>query len=247
MFIKKRLVFCLASMALSWAAPQVVYAQQHACEGLVAVSYASAELTAQQQSRRYKLNEEFLQDLAQNASITIALESAQELKALAEVHSGRVDLIIGVYADPAQDAQLDYLSPAYVQKNYRLWVRTGEHRSVTQWPELSGLRGVRLLESKHSIDFDLQAQLLNWPLRTVDSLGSAVSEVLEGRADYVVAEQQVVQQYLAEHDLERRFEFIDPPVEVRKFFLAMSKDSVCNTPELRKSLANALAKLVETQ
>ena len=247
MFIKKRLVFCVVWMALSWAAPQVVYAQQQACERLVAVSYASAELTAQQQSRRHKLNEEFLQDLAQNTSITIALESAQGLKALAELHSGRVDLIIGVQAHPLEDVQMDYLTPAYLQKTYRLWVRTGEHGSVTQWPELSCLRGVRLLESKHSIDFDQQAQLLNWPLRTVDSLDSAVSEVLEGRADYVVAEQQVVQQYLAEHDLERRFEFIAPPVEVRKFFLAMSKDSVCNTPELRKSLANALAKLVETQ
>ena len=158
--MKKRFVFCAAWMALSWTAPQVVYAQLQACDALIAVSYVSSELAAQQQSRQHKLNAEFLQRLAQRTSITIELDPAQGLNALAEAYSGRVDLIIGVNADPTQNARLDYLSPAYMQKNYRLWVRTGEHASVTQWPELSGLRGVQLLESKHSIDFDLQAQLL---------------------------------------------------------------------------------------
>lgn len=245
--MKKRFVLCAAWMALSWVAPQIVYAQQQACEALIAVNYASPELTAQQQSRRYTLNAEFLQRLAQSTPIAIELDSAQGLKALAEVYSGRVDLIIGVNADLEQNAQLDYLSPAYLQKIDRLWVRTGEHASVTHWPELNGLRGVRLLESKQMVDFDRQAQRMNWPLRAVDSLELAVNEVLEGHADYVLAEQQSIQQYLAEHALERRFEFLDPVVEVDKYFLAMSKNSVCNTPELRNSLSKALNKLVDAE
>ena len=245
--MKKRLVVCAAWMALSWAAPQVAYAQQQGCEALVAVNYVGSGLSVEQQDKRSKLNTEFLQRLVQSSSITIELDPVQGLKALAEVHSGRVDLIIGVNAEPAQDARLDYLSPAYLQKSFRLWVRTAEHRSVTQWPELSGLRGVQLLDTQQLSDFKQQAQLLNWPLRTIESLDRAVKEVLEGRADYLLAEQQTVQQYLAKHDLERRFEFIDPPVEVHKFFLAMSKDSACNTPQLRKSLSQALNKLLDAQ
>lgn len=238
--MSRRFVLCAISAVLSCAMPQVVIADQQACEMLVAVSYFDASLDVQQLQ---KTNTDLLKALAKATQLTITLDSAQGSKALSEVRSGRTDLIIGVAAQPEKDKHLDFLEPAYRQKTYRLWMRTGERVSLTRWPELSGLRGVRVLSSEPLIDFDLQVQLFNLPMRAVDTLESAINKVLEGRADYVLAEQQTMQQYLDKNDLVRRFEFLDPPVEIQEQFVAMSKDSACNTPALRNSLSKALAKL----
>ena len=244
--MSRRFVLCVISAVLSCAMPQEVFADQQACEKLVAVSYLDASLDVQQpvdQQQLQKINTDLLKTLAKTTQLTIALDSAQGSKALSEVRSGRVDLIIGVGAQPEKDTRLDYLEPAYRQKTYRLWVRTAEHVTLKRWPELYGLRGVRVLSSQPLIAFDLQVQLFNWPMRALDTLELAVNKVLEGRADYVLAEQQTMQQYLDKHDLARRFEFIDPPVEIQGQFVAISKDSACNTPALRNSLSQALAKL----
>lgn len=248
--MSRRFVLCAISAVLSCVMPSIVLADQQACEMLVAVSYLDASLNVQQQAdkqQQHNLNAEFLKSLAQTTQLTISLDPQQGRKALFEAHSGRADLIIGVKVGPEKDKRLDYLAPAYQQKVYRLWVRTAEHITLKRWPELSGLRGVRVLSSQPLIDFDLQVQLLNWPMRTADTLELAVNKVLEGRADYVLAEQQAMQQYLEKHDLARRFEFIDPPVEIQEQFVAISKDSACNTPALRNSLSKALTKLAATK
>lgn len=239
--MNRRFVLCAINAVLGCTMPSVARADQQACEMLVAVSYVDASLSAKQQ--QHKANTDLLKNLAKNTQLTIILDPAQDSKALIEVRSGRADLIVGVGIEPEKDKRLDYLEPVYQQKNYRLWVRTGEHITLKQWPELSGLRGVRVLSSQPLVDFDLQVQLLNWPVRTADTFELAVNKVIEGRADYVLAEQQIMQQYLEKNDLVRRFEFLDPPAEIQEQFVAMSKDSACNTPALRNSLSKALAKL----
>ena len=242
--MNRRFVLCAISAVLGCAMPSIVLADQQACEMLVAVSYVDASLDAQQQQQQQKTNTDLLKNLAKITQLNITLDSVQDAKALSEVRSGRADLIVGVGTEPEKDKRLDYLEPPYQQKNYRLWVRTGEHITLKQWPELSGLRGVRVLSFQPLVDFDLQVQLLNWPMRTADTLELAVNKVIEGRADYVLAEQRAMQQYLDKNDLMRRFESIDPPVEVREQFVAMSKDSVCNSGALRNSLSKALTQLV---
>jgi len=245
-----RFVVCAVWAAVSSTVPRVLYADQQACETLVAVSYFTVPLAVEDQDDQQvqrNISLEFLKTLAKKTQLSIKVDAAEGQKALAEVRSGRVDLIIGVSLEPEKDPRLDYLSPAYAQKTYRLWLRTGEQVSLKQWPELSGLRGVRVMPPARLIDFDLQAQLLNWPVRTAQSLQIAIAKVQEGRADYVVAEQQSMQQYLVEHDLTRRFEAVDPPVETQGRFVAIAKDSACNTAGLRSTLNKALAQLAETQ
>ena len=244
--MSRRFVLCAISAVLSCTVPQVGFADQQACEMLVAVNYLDASLETQQRAHEeqlHNLNAGILTSLAKITQLTINLHSAHGPKALAEVRSGRADLIIGVAAQPEKDKRLDYLEPAFQKKTYHLWMRTGELVSLKQWPELSGLRGVRVVSSPPLIDFDLQVQLLNWPMRSVDTLQLAINKVLEGRADYVLAEQQVMQQYLDRNDLVQRFEFIDPPVEIQEQFVAISKDSACNAPALRNSLSKALTQL----
>ncbi|HHX34915.1 MAG TPA: transporter substrate-binding domain-containing protein [Gammaproteobacteria bacterium] len=241
-----RLVFCAAGLALSSTVPQVVYAQQQACAALVAVSYIDPALAGEAPAEGKQLehfNAELIQALGQATQLAIKLESSQGRKALAEVRSGRVDLIIGVSSAPEHDAQLDYLEPAYLQKNYRLWRRAGEQLSLKRWPELSGLRGVQVVPTTELTDFAVQAELLNWPVRTVQTLDAAVDKVIDGRADYLLAEQQELLEHLEQHSLAQDFEFIEPVVESQELYVALAKDSVCNTAALRSRLSKALVEL----
>ncbi len=248
--MSRRFLFSAVLIAFSGTVSQVVYAEPQACEMLAAVSYLEPGLVVKQsvdKQLQHNLNAELLKSLGQKTQLTIKLESAQGRKALTEARSGRADLIIGVNPSPEKDPQLTYLAPAYMQKNYHLWVRSGEYVSLKQWPELVGLRGVQILQSKRLVDFDRQAELLNWPMYVVENLDAAVEQILQGQADYLLAEQQAMQQYLTQNDLTQRFEFIEPPAETQGLFLAMSKDSACNTVGLRNTLSKALTELTNSQ
>lgn len=246
--MSRRLVVCAMAAAFSYIAPSVVLAEQQACETLVAASYFAKPSTtestadAEKPSQR-QFSTDFLQALARTTHLTIKVLAAQEEQALTEVRSGRADLIIGVSPLPEKDPELTYLLPAYAQKSYHLWVRTGEHVTLKKWPELSGLRGLRVLPLQPLIDFDLQVQLLQWPVRTADSLAVAINKIVDGKADYVVAEQEAMQEYVLAHDLVRRFEVLEPAVETQSLYIAMAKDSACNTPALRSTLTQGLTQL----
>ncbi|MDY0206459.1 MAG: transporter substrate-binding domain-containing protein [Pseudomonas sp.] len=248
--MSRRFVLCAMAAAFSYIAPSAVLAEQQACETLVAASYFAKPLAADttadaDKPSQRQFSTDFLQALAQTTHLTIKVLAAQEEKALTEVRSGRADLIIGVSPLPEKDPELTYLLPAYTQKNYHLWVRSGEHVTLKKWPELSGLRGLRVLPLQGLIDFDLQVQLLKWPVRTADSLAVAINKIMGGKADYVVAEQQAMQEYVLAHDLVRRFEVLEPAVETQFLYIAMAKDSACNTPALRSILTKGLTQLAQ--
>ncbi|MDY0249941.1 MAG: transporter substrate-binding domain-containing protein [Pseudomonas sp.] len=226
------------------------HAGQQACTTLMAVVHSHAEpydWQAPDTGAQHGLSVDFLQALAKQTQLTIKnIATKNTEKALREVRSGRVDLIIGVHNQPEQDARLDYLYPAYAQQNYSIWLRAGEQVSLKQWPQLSGLRGVRALDSKKLPDFDTQVQLLAWPMRSVQDNKTATQEVLQGQADYLIAEQNRQQLYLQEGNLSDFFEVIEPPVATHQLFVALSKDSACNDLDMRNKLSKALLELTKS-
>ena len=245
--MRRRLIICAIAAACSYSASAHAI-EQPMCQRLVAANYIAQPQDAAQQDDAQRialrqLSTEFVQRLARVAQVQIKQVAAQGDQALAEVHSGRVDLIIGIEQSVEQGAQLDYLLPAYTQLRYGLWVRSGEHRTLKQWPELLGIRGTRVVPPQRLIDFDLQAQLLNWPVRTAAAVPLAVDQVLAGEADYIVAQEQIMRTYLHKHDLQRRFELMEQPVAVEGLYMAISKDSACNSPALRARLSKALSSL----
>ncbi len=239
-----RLVFYALGVTISWSASQIVAASEQDCAALVAVNYIDSGLVGEAGAQQLEyFNSELIEALGQATQLAIKLEPSQGHQALTEVRSGRVDLVIGVSHGAEPDAQLSYLEPAYLQKNYRLWRRAGEQLSLKRWPELSGLRGVQVAPTTELADFAVQAELLNWPVRTVQSLDAAVDKVVAGQADYLLAEQQELVAHLEQHSLAQDFEFIEPAAATQELYVALSKDSVCNTAALRSKLSQALAKL----
>jgi polar amino acid transport system substrate-binding protein len=244
--MSRRLIGCFLLLASNMVV-STAYAAQQACTTLMAVVYPNAEPYDWQVTDtgvRQGLSVDVLEALAEKTQLNIQRVATKDAKkALREVRSGRVDLIIGVRSEPEQDPRLDYVSPAYAEQNYRVWRRSAEQVSLQQWPQLSGLRGA--LEPKQLPSFDLQAQLLAWPVSHVADNKTATQMVLDGRADYLIAEQH--QQYLrlqkaGQLDL---FEAIEPPVASHQLFVALAKDSACNDQALRNKLSKGLLALTQ--
>ena len=244
-----RLIVCSMVLATS-VMLSPVYAAQQMCSTLMAVVHPNAQPFDWQDAHtgvRQGLSIDLLAALAEKTQLDIQRVTAKDAsKALREVRSGRVDLIIGVHSEPHKDSRLDYLAPAYAQQDYRIWLRAGEQASLQQWPQLSGLRGVRGLDLKVLADFDAQAQRFNWPLRSVQDTKTATQMVLQGRADYFIAEQHQHQLYVQEANLADLFEVIELPVTTQKLFVALSKDSACNDLAMRNKLSKALVDLTQT-
>ena len=241
-----RLIFCSLLLVTSTMLASA-HAAQQACTSMTAVMQENAEpydWFATDTGTWQGLSVDFLQALAEKTQLTIkSINSKSNEKALRDVRNGRVDLIIGVSNTPSADSRLDYLFPAYAQQNYQIWLRAGEQVSLKQWPQLSGLRGVRALEAKRLPDFDARVQLLNWPMRSVQDNTIATQMVLQGRADYLIAEHNQQQLYLQQSSLSELFEVVEPPVVTHKLFVALSKDSACNDADMRNKLSKALVEL----
>ncbi|MFB0962076.1 MAG: transporter substrate-binding domain-containing protein [Pseudomonas sp.] len=241
-----RLIGCFLLLA-SHITVNTAHAAQQACTTLMAVVYANAEPYDWQEAEtgvKQGLSVAVLEALAKKTGLNIhQVASKDAQKALAEVRSGRVDLIIGVRSDPKHQRGLDYLSPAYTQQEYRIWRRSAEQVSLQQWPQLSGLRGA--LTSKPLPGFEQTAQLLAESVRYVADDKVATQMVLDGRADYLIAEQH--QQYLRLQKMGQLdvFEAVDPPVASQPLFVALAKDSACNDQALRKKLSQGLLALTQ--
>ena len=243
-------LICYGFLLASNVVVATSYAAQQACTTLIAVVQPNAEpydWLAADALLRQGLSADFLQALAHKTQLTIhhiATKNAE--KALRAVRSGRVDLIIGVHREPEADPQLDYLYPAYAQQDYRIWRRAGEQAALQSWPQLAELRGVHALELKHLPDFDIQAQLLAWPIRSVADHATATQQVLAGQADYLIAEYSQQQLYLQATQQFELFEVIEQPVATQDVFVALSKDSACNDQGLRDTVSKALLELAES-
>lgn len=244
-----RLISCAMWLAISLMS-STLYAAQQRCESLTAVLHPNAEpydWLASETGLAQGVSVDLLKALAEKTQLNIQLiASKTAAKALREVRSGRVDLILGVQAQPEPDLRLDYMYPAYAQQDYRLWVRAGELLSLSQWPELSGLRG-SMLEVDSLVEFARQAEAAGWPMQQVKSRQQALQMLLEGRADYFVAEQYQQQLYLQRLDQLERFEAVDPPLATQKLFVALAKDSACNDQAMRQTLSKALLALSQPE
>jgi len=241
--MNKRFFLSAAWIIASSVMSPMLYAAEQACDTLVAVEYLSVQPDAAtyfDQPRQRELNAALLAKLAEDTQLIFKVDPAQGQQALRDVQSGRVDLIVGVSDQPTKLDQLQYLEPAYAQKIYRLWRRSNEQLAPERWPELSGLRGVEAVPAEHLLEFKQHAQQLDWPLSSVESMGSGIDMLLAGEADYVLAEQQPLQKHVLNHELSGELESIEPAVATARLFVAIANDSVCNTAELRKALSAAL-------
>lgn len=161
-----------------------------------------------------------------------------------EVRSGRVDLMAGAFYTFERADYMEYFSPAMMFTKSVVWQSNKTEFDFHSWSDLRNRWGVTVINNSFGQEFDDYAKK-NLSLLTVAGLEQAFSMLDAGRADYVLYERSPGMAYVQHMDLEYKVKAVEPSIGSEGLFLAMSKQSACNTPEIKHRIATALRELVD--
>jgi len=161
-----------------------------------------------------------------------------------EVRSGRVDLMAGAFYTSERADYMEYFSPAMMFTKSVVWQSAVAKFHYSSWPDLKGRWGVTVINNSFGQEFDAYAKQ-NLNLLTVASLEQALSMLGAGRADFVLYEKNPGAAYVQKMGLENVVSAVEPAISSEGLFLTISKESPCNTPELKSKIAIALRELVD--
>lgn len=158
---------------------------------------------------------------------------------------GEVDMVAGAFITSERIRYMDYLLPPYTHLPVAVWVPRGQQFVYRHWPDLQGRRGGTLIKNSFGQGFDRYAakhlQIIN--VRTIEQ---SFEMALAGRVDYVLYERLQGQVTLERMGLAGEFVALDVPVSNEGLFFTFSKNSPCNTAELRERIADRLYTLVQS-
>lgn len=160
-----------------------------------------------------------------------------------EVASGRIDLLLGAAATSARRKTLNFIEPALFVLPSSVWVRKGQALAYGGWNDLYAHTGVSLAESRLAREFDLLSGAY-LPLEEVSSLSKALRKLQRGEVTYLLHEQLPTQAVAERLGMLGDIQALEPPLTSEGLYLAISLDSACNEPELRKRLSSRITELI---
>lgn len=188
---------------------------------------------------------EMLQLALKDSGITVELiDLGSRSKALEAVEAGQVDVMAGVFLSRERLSTLDFVYPAIMDVPSVFFVRRGAAFPYSGWQDLQGKRGAAQQGSRFGLSFDTYAAD-HLQLQRLSSGESALRKLLAGQLDYVVLERYqglaLAQQMGVDAQLDTlEGSFINAPL-----YLAISHNSVCNSPALRSALALGMQELAQ--
>ncbi len=139
---------------------------------------------------------------------------------------GKADMIVGVYYNDARAAYLDYVEPAFIFDQTVVFARSDKTFAYTGQADLIGKKGVTNEGESFGSKFDafLKDKL---DVTRVDGLDAAFKDLLDGKADYVIAGYYPGIAELAKQRMDDKIEPLSPVLVNAEMFLAFSKKSPC--------------------
>lgn len=234
----------LASLA-SLAAPALWAAAS--CEKLVATGYPEQPpylwRDAKQPARLVGVAADLADQIGKRLGVKIeVLDSGSASQALADVQSGRVDLLLGTALKVAHLDSMDFVHPALLEMPSVIWLRKDAAFAYQGWNDLRGRNGVRLAGTRADDQFEGFARA-NLMLESVDTPRQAFEQLQQGKADYVLVERYQGAAAVASLGLGESVQAVEAPLFAESRYLALSHNSACNEAKLRGQLAIALTEL----
>ena len=156
---------------------------------------------------------------------------------------GDIDMVAGAFITSERIGYMDYLLPPITHLPTAVWVPKGGEFIYRHWPDLLGKRGSTLINNSFGQNFDRYADT-NLRIEGVRSIEQSFRMALVGRVDYVLYEVLQGQVKLADLGVAGQFEALEPPVSREGLFFTFTKESLCNSFELREAVADRLYELV---
>ncbi|ACO77735.1 extracellular solute-binding protein [Azotobacter vinelandii CA] len=217
-----------------------------ACERLVATGDPEQPpylwLDPQTPGQMIGASADLLELLAKTLDLKIDLiRSGSRPAAEQHVASGRIDLLLGSFPGGARRESLDFIEPALFVQSVVAWVRRERVFPYGGWSDLYAHQGVIQAGDRFTRGFDpLSATSL--PLKEAPTLNEALRMLRRGEVAYLLGERQVVQAAAESLGMLAEVQPL-PPLLSEGLYLAVGRDSACNTPELRARLAAGLTEL----
>lgn len=188
-------------------------------------------------------NADVLQQVAKELGLKIdLLYGGKRSLALEEVRSGRMDMLLDAPLNVSELETLDYIHPALMQADYRVWTRVDSPLVYASAADLHGHKGAVSERARLSPEFETFASE-HLTLERVPTLTPALQKLLLGEVDYVLAGRYsgmaMAQTLGMSKDLLAR----ELPIDQPGLFLAISHNSACNDPWLRGQLAKKMTEL----
>ncbi|MFL9812320.1 transporter substrate-binding domain-containing protein [Stutzerimonas sp. VN223-3] len=163
-------------------------------------------------------------------------------KALEEVRSGRVDLLVDAVLSTPELAHLDFIHPSISGLQIAAWVRNEPGFLYANRDDLSGQTGTYIASARFGSEFDAYVKN-NLRLKSSPSLAEAMQNLLIGKTDYVLHERYSAVALAGPLGLLDDVQRLQPPVFSRGMHFAVAHDSACNGPWLRGQLAIKMTEL----
>ncbi|MCF7202736.1 substrate-binding periplasmic protein [Pseudomonas oligotrophica] len=208
------------------------------CERLVATGTADNPPFVWRDGKRLAgANVELLERIAKNLGLKLeVLHTGDAGKALEEVRSGRIDILLDAPLQAERLAEMDFIHPPIARLESFAWVRNEPGFLYATPADLRGRRGLRVAGDSLSEASGLP------DLKPGRDLGQAVAALTRGDADFVLYERYGALARL-EQPLLEKIQRLTPAVARRSMHLALSHDSACNDPWLRGQLALQMTEL----
>lgn len=185
-------------------------------------------------------NSRIIDEISRRLGIPIRLiHTGPWSRAQLEVKTGRVDLMAGAFYTDERTEYMDYLSPAFLYTSSVIWKRRGQTLNYHDKKDLIGKSGVTVINNSFGQSFD-EFAAENLSILSVASLEQAFRMLIAGRVDYAIYEKSPGIAYQELLSLQEGVEPIAPSISSEGLYLTISKNSPCNTPELKQTIANIL-------
>lgn len=162
-----------------------------------------------------------------------------------DVAAGRIDMIAGAFFTLPRTHYMDYIYPEMLQTKTAVWTNEKNHFQYAKWDDLQSYHGVTVLNNSFGQEFDEYAKrYLN--IEEVASLEQGLRMLSGARVDYLLYEENPGKAYAKKLNINNLH--VQPIAITRqKLYLTMSKQSPCNTTEVRKKISQALTNFTEQE
>lgn len=154
-----------------------------------------------------------------------------------QAHKGQLDLIAVFHTDK-RATWLDYLQPELIQTPSSIWINKHNPIVFQQFSDLNALSGLSVTGNSLGQAFDRYAAK-HLSITEISSIGQALRMLEEQRADYLVYELEPGKSFVSKLKTNEVVP-LAKAVSSEAIFLALSKQSECNTDALQKKLSLAL-------
>ena len=160
-------------------------------------------------------------------------------EAQAATRDATADIIFGIYYNDERATYLDYVRPAFTTDPVVVFVRQGIGMNYVGRSDLIGKLGVTNIGESFGVELDAFIAE-NLDVARVDGVDAAFTELLEGRAEYVIFGLYPGEAVITEMGIRDQVNVLSPTLLEADMFVAFSRQSPC------LSLLEAVGAEIET-